>query len=130
MTVTIDLNVILDLLLERGEYGASLELLTLCKQEKMVGFLPSHGIPTIYYVLRKSIGHEHALEAIKKLLPSLKIFAVDHQIIERAIDLNFSDFEDAIIAASAETSGSQFIITRDIRDFRSSAVQAISPETC
>ncbi|HZK76934.1 MAG TPA: PIN domain-containing protein [Candidatus Kapabacteria bacterium] len=128
MTVTIDLNVVLDMLLQRGQYGACLELLTLCKEARIRGLLPSHGIPTIYYILRKSIGHERSLEAVRKLLKSVEVFPVSKEIVLHAFDLNFSDFEDAIIAASAEASGSTFIITRDARHFRSSRIRAISPE--
>jgi len=37
------------------------------------------------------------------------------------------DFEDAAVAAVAETSGSAFVVTRNIVDFAKSLVAAITP---
>jgi hypothetical protein len=39
----------------------------------------------------------------------------------------FSDFEDAAVAYTASERGASFIITRNIADFKSSPVPAISP---
>jgi predicted nucleic acid-binding protein len=128
MTVTIDLNVILDMFLKRGEYAAALELLTLCKDGKLKGNIPSHGLPTIYYVIRKQKGHEEAIWAIKYLLEFLNVIPVGLETMRRASNANFGDFEDAIVAQAADESGSAFIITSNTKDFSLSNVQAISPE--
>lgn len=128
MTVTIDLNVILDMFLKRGEYAAALELLTLCKDGKLKGNIPSHGLPTIYYVIRKQKGHEEAIWAIKYFLEFLDVVPVGLETMRRASIANFGDFEDAIVAQAAEESGSSFIITSNTKDFSLSNVQAISPE--
>jgi predicted nucleic acid-binding protein len=128
MTVTIDLNVVLDMLLRRGEYAACLELLTLCKDGKVKGNIPSHGIPTIYYIVRKSKGHEAALIAVKYLLEFLDVIPVGTDVLQLASVSNFGDFEDAIVAKSAEMSGARYIVTSNIRDFSSSIVPAITPE--
>jgi predicted nucleic acid-binding protein len=128
MSVTIDLNVILDMLLRRGEYAACLELLTLCKDGKLKGTIPSHGLPTIYYVIRKQRGHETALAAIKYLLEFLDVVPVDAEMMRRASIANFKDFEDAIVAQAAEESESTYIITSNGKDFLTSRIPAISPE--
>lgn len=128
MTVTIDLNVVLDLLLQRGEYGASLEILTLAKEEKITGLLPSHAIPTIYYIIRKAIGRQKAMDAVRKLLAAVDITPVTKEMLERDITLNFSDFEDAVVAAAAEASHSECIVTGNERDFATSAVPAVTAE--
>jgi predicted nucleic acid-binding protein len=128
MIVTIDLNVILDMFLKRGEYAASLELLTLCKDGKLKGNIPSHGLPTIYYVIRKQKGHEEAIWAIKYLLEFLDVFPVGLETMRRASIANFGDFEDAIVAQAAEESGSSYIVTSNTKDFLKSNVLAISPE--
>ena len=128
MTVTIDLNVILDMFLKRGEYAAALELLTLCKDGKLKGNIPSHGLPTIYYVIRKQKGHEEAIWAIKYLLEFLDVIPVGLETTRRASNANFGDFEDAIVAQAAKESGSAYIITSNTKDFLLSNVSAISPE--
>ena len=125
MTVTIDLNVILDMFLKRGEYAAALELLTLCKDGKLKGNIPSHGLPTIYYVIRKQKGHEEAIWAIKYLLEFLDVIPVGLETTRRASNANFGDFEDAIVAQAAKESGSAYIITSNTKDFLLSNVSAI-----
>jgi hypothetical protein len=47
--------------------------------------------------------------------------------IQEAICLNFSDFEDAVIAATALREGVSYIITRNTSDFIGSPVPAITP---
>ena len=128
MTVTIDLNVILDMFLKRGEYAAALELLTLCKDGKLKGNIPSHGLPTIYYVIRKQKGHEEAIWAIKHLLEFIDVIPVGLETMRRASNANFGDFEDAIVAQAAEEGGSSYIVTGNTKDFSLSNAQAITPE--
>src|SRR5687767_7812160 len=101
MVVTIDLNVLLDLFLKRNGYGAALELLTLCKDGEVIGCMPSHGLPTVYYILRKKVGNDKALEAISYLLDFLDVTPVGKEILLNARNINLADYEDAIIVASA-----------------------------
>jgi hypothetical protein len=46
----------------------------------------------------------------------------------RARSLDFEDFEDAVVATSAEAAGCEVIITRNLTDFASSPVPALTPE--
>jgi predicted nucleic acid-binding protein len=47
----------------------------------------------------------------------------------RRKDLKISDFEDAIIAAIAMREKTDYIITRNTKDFSKSPVPAITPDT-
>ena len=127
MIVTIDLNVVLDLILLRGDHESCQELLSRCKDHTITGFLPPHAIPTIYYILRKNIGHEKAIDAIGKLLDAVEIAHLSKGVFRNAIALHFSDFEDAVVAAAAESVGSDFIVTSNRKDFHKSLIPAISP---
>jgi predicted nucleic acid-binding protein len=42
--------------------------------------------------------------------------------------LGWEDFEDAVVAAAAESSGCDAIVTRNVRDFRATPVAAVTPE--
>ncbi len=128
MVVTIDLNVILDIFLKRDGYLASLELLTLCKDGKITCCLPSHGVPTIYYLLKKNIGHERAMEIVSYLLDFVDVVPVGKTTLRTALEINLSDFEDSVIVASAIESKSESIITSNLKDFKLSPVPAISAE--
>ena len=88
--------------------------------------LPSHGIPTLYYLIRKSQGQQKALEVVDKLLENIRILPIDKTMLLDARKLNFDDFEDAIVAVAAKESGSKFIITSNEKDYRASAIPAIS----
>lgn len=128
MIVTIDLNVIVEVLLGREDREVCEKILTLCKRGRIDGRLPSHALPTIYYVARPKIGNDKALIAIDELNDDLTITPVDNALIRKARSLNISDFEDAIVAASAVESKSDFIITKNSKDFAASPVPAITPE--
>jgi len=61
------------------------------------------------------------------LLQAFYTSAVDHAVLQRALQMEFSDFEDAIQSASAFEEGLDFIVTRDPQDFKNSPVKALSP---
>jgi len=126
--ITIDLNVVLDVYLERDNFLASAEILTFCKEGELEGYTPSHGIPTIYYILRSKIGHERAIAIVDDLIEMLTVVPVGNELLRSARRLSFRDFEDAIVAASAIESKSDFIITKNSKDFAASPVPAITPE--
>ena len=102
--------------------------MTLCKERAFEGCIPSHGIPTIYYVLRSKIGHERAIAIVDRLIEILTVVPVGNALLRSARRLNFRDFEDAIVSASAIESKSDFIITKNLKDFTTSPVPAITPE--
>ena len=128
MKITVDLNVILDVFLKRGDYIACEQIVTLCEEKVCDGYIPSHGIPTIYYVLQSNVGRKTALEIVDDLIEMLTVVPVDNALLRSARRLAFRDFEDAIVAASAVESKSDFIITKNSRDFADSPVPAITPE--
>jgi hypothetical protein len=60
-------------------------------------------------------------------LTIFEVATVDRQVIDRALVMNLPDFEDAVQAAAAEGVGADYIITRNVGDFRRSPVRAILP---
>ena len=46
----------------------------------------------------------------------------------RARTLGWDDFEDAVVAAAAESAGCDALVTRNVKDFRDSPVPALTPE--
>ncbi len=128
MIVTIDLNVFLDVFLERGDFLAEATVVSLSDEKIIQGCVPSHGIPTLYYILRKTLRHSIAVENITKILANIIILPVDKGILQKALSLNFPDYEDAVVAVAAEISNSEYIITNNSKDFQMSKVPAISPK--
>ena len=126
MNVTIDLNIFLDFFLRRGEHEAALELLSLCKEKAITGFTPSHGLPTVYYLLRKNLGNEKALHAIDYLLQFLEITPINKELLIKARKKEFSDYEDAIVFTSATQNNSEFIVTSNIKHFKQSEIPVVT----
>ncbi len=53
---------------------------------------------------------------------------MDYGVLEDALRLNGSDFENCVTTASARAAGCQLIVTRDPKGFRHSSVRAFTPE--
>ena len=48
--------------------------------------------------------------------------------MEKALTSEIDDFEDAVIEASSSKEKVEYILTRNIKDFKKSIVHAITPE--
>ena len=129
MRVLFDTNVILDALLKRRPFFlAAGELMALVEAKKLSGFLSAITPPTILYVARKTMGGGGGRDEIRKLLMLFDVARVDKQILQLALEEDFSDYEDGVIHRSALAVRAQGIVTRNTRDFKNSAIPVYSPE--
>ena len=129
--VLIDSDVILDLLLDREPFAdLSERIFESLVAGRMQGYVTSAALLNIYYITRKALGRNTALDCVRRLLETdgLEVFAVDKQHIQTALNFELTDFEDAVQAAVAEVAEIDFIVTRNTRDFRQSPVPAVLPE--
>lgn len=125
----LDLNVILDVLQQRVPfYQASARILSQIVQGRASGFVAGHGLTTIFYIVRRYADTKGAEDAIDWLLSNLEIAPQDKGTFVRARSLPFGDFEDAALASAAESAGCDHIVTRNVADFASSPVPALTPE--
>ena len=129
MRVLFDTNVVLDVLLERHPFSeTAAAIFSGVEKGEIVGFLCATTITTIYYLVSKAFNRNKADECIKKLLNLFEIAAVNRPVLETARNLNFKDFEDAVIYASAIHSGCNCVVTRNARDFSRTEISVFSPE--
>lgn len=106
MRILIDTNVVLDFLLEREPFVEDAgKLFKKIDADEIEGFIAATTITNIYYIVRKAAGVIAAQDAITQILIDLHICAVDREILEQAIALNFQDFEDAVQCACAIAHG-------------------------
>ena len=118
MKVLVDTNIILDVLLDREPFVEDgMALFKLIEAGKIQGFIAATTITNIFYILRKMLGRDAAIEAIKRLLLSFELCAVNRQVVEWAINKNLKDFEDGVQAACAVVGCLDVIVTRDTSDF-------------
>ena len=128
MTITVDINVLLDVFQQREpHYAASAQILSLVISGNLKGIRPAHGLTTLYYLVRKQDTKAAAEAALDEVLRYFKIGNLDDAGWQRARLLPMSDFEDSAVAVVAEVSGSTLILTRNVGDFAQSPVPAITP---
>ena len=84
---------------------------------------------TIYYVLKKGLTRDELLSLINDLQSIVSILPVDARVIANAAKSEFKDFEDAVQYFTALSASSDYIITRNIKDYTHSAIKAVTPQT-
>lgn len=128
MKVTVDLNVLLDVVQNRvPHYHASEEVLHRARLGEFAAVLPGHALTTIHYIIEKYASTDVANQTVDELLSDFAVHPVDKANFQRARQLPVKDFEDAVVAVVAEATGSDYIVTRNVPDFLGSSVPAITP---
>ncbi len=129
MIVLFDTNVILDILQKREPFFAdSYKALRKSLEADADCLISATAATDIFYVLRKALqSSENAKEHIEQLSQLVTFADVQGMDIHTALMRSMPDFEDAVVDAVAERNGARYIITRNIKDFAGSAVQAITP---
>ena len=127
--VLFDVNVALDVLLDRKPFvQGSAAAWAAVETGAAEGLLAAHAVTTIHYLARKEMGATGARQIISAILRVFRVAAVDGAVIQEALRLSFSDFEDAVTAAAAKLAGCDYIVTRDPKGFRGSPVRSLTPE--
>jgi predicted nucleic acid-binding protein len=127
--ILFDTNVVLDVLLDRRPYApASAAAWAVVETGVSEGMLAAHSVTTIHYLVRKELGNIKSRRIISAILRVFGVAAVDGTVLQEALQLPFSDFEDAVTAAAARLAGCQWIVTRDPKGFRGSPVRCLTPE--
>ncbi len=128
MKILIDTNVVLDLLLEREPFlETAILLFEKIERGNFTGYIAATTITNIFYIIRKTEGHEVALGAINRLLIGLHFCGVDRHTVETALNLGLKDFEDSIQLACATLNQLDGIVTRDRKDFIGSPLPIYTP---
>lgn len=124
----LDVDVLLDVFTQRHPYYEnSATLLALIERGKMKGMAAAHGLTTLFYLTAKYTSNSQARMAISELLQLLSVAVVNQQVIEQALALPMGDFEDAVQMAAAMQSGADYLVTRNVKDYKSSPLPAIRP---
>ena len=128
MKVLFDTNVVLDHLLGREPFVSNAEqLLNLVDTGRIDGIICSTTATTIHYLASKAVGAPAAMEYLRQLLSIFDVATVDRDVLKGALDLGFSDFEDAVLHEAACKAGAVAIVTRNGRDFTRSALPVFDP---
>jgi predicted nucleic acid-binding protein len=129
MTVLIDTNVVLDVLLERHPFSEdSFVIFQLANLERFTGYISASAVTDIFYISQKKLGKKGAKEAIKHMLHIYSPATVTDEDIYKALDLTWDDFEDSVQFTVGEGLSADYIVTRNTQDYSSGHIPAVTPE--
>jgi predicted nucleic acid-binding protein len=121
--IFLDTNVILDLLGERVPFYDSIaKVATLADQKKLAIIVSPLSFTTVNYVLNKYESSESVLNKLRKFKIICEVCEVNEETIDKALNSNFKDYEDAVQYFSALQSNCSIIITRNGKDFKNSKI--------
>ncbi len=128
--IFLDTNIILDFLGEReGFYEASAKIMTLADKKKIQVYTSPSSISNVFYVLTRYENSKIALEKIRKFKLLCSMSVMDDEVVEKAINSDFKDFEDAMQYFSALASNCNIIITRNEKDFKNAMIPVMNAES-
>lgn len=128
MKLLLDINVLLDVLLDREPWSnAAARLLSAIETGRANGYVAAHTLPTIYYVLAQARDRQTASTAVAGLLEIVDIVPAERADLRRALSLPMPDFEDAVQAAASIRIEAAYLVTRNERDFRRAPIRVADP---
>lgn len=128
MKTLIDTNVILDVLCNRQDFvDDSLKVFKYCEANQITGYISALSIPNIVYIMRKELDSGKIKEILTTLTSIFTVVDLRESDLLKAADMDFSDYEDALQSVCAARAKVNFIVTRNIKDFKNSTIPAIKP---
>jgi hypothetical protein len=125
----LDSDVLLDWLLNERPFSLFMEgLLT---ESRILNIKVSTSvliIANINFILSKKTNSSTAKKGLRTLVNAVNILPFDSDIINLALNSNFSDFEDSIQYYIAERYNCDIIITRNIKDYKKSTIPVLTAE--
>ena len=130
MIILIDTNIILDYLIPRMPFiDIANDVLNLCFHQKCSGYIATHSITNIFYILRKQFTISERKKLLLDLCDFIEVAGIQKkQVIDALSNENFDDFEDCLQVECAKLVNADYIVTRNIADFSTSPIHAILPE--
>ena len=116
MKLVLDSDVLLDFLLARSGFVLEIDHLVQNQYEWRLDLATSACVlQNVHYIARRG-GFTLPNEVLEMLLERVTVIPVCGEHLERA--LSFNDFEDAVLAYAAAEWGADYLITRNLKDFR------------
>lgn len=128
MKILIDTNIILDVMCNRKDFVEdALKVFRFCETRRLTGCISALSIPNIVYIMRKQLDREKIKEVLVTLTSLFSVIELKESDLLKATDMNFSDYEDAVQAVCAMRIKADYIVTRNVKDYKNSKVPAVTP---
>ena len=128
MRLLIDGNILLDVLQKREpHYEDSAKVWKMCETDMVDGHISALTFANLVYVMRKELDAEKVNEVLEKMSLIFSFEDLTVSDMNKAAEMRWADFEDAVQAATAKRIHADYIITRNVKDFKNSEVIAFTP---
>jgi len=129
MRILLDTNVIMDYIVKREPFSNNAEkVIDLCMEKSIQGCIAAHTVPNLYFILRKHLTTDQRRDILLKVCKMFTVIGIDTNKLESALqNIEFDDFEDCLQVECAKDFKTDFIITRNTKDFQGSIVPVIEP---
>jgi predicted nucleic acid-binding protein len=128
MKALLDLNVLLDFLNKRQFHAEAARILGLAGEGRIDAFVSAHEITTLAYFLDKEgTPGDDFRQVLSLLFELVDVLPVDGEALEKALYSKMGDYEDAVLETVSLHAGLDYIVTRNVKDFKKSRVEAVNP---
>ncbi len=120
----------MDYLLEREPFFEDArEVVLSCTDGKTKRCIAAHSISNIFFIMRKDYNAKERREVLLNLCKIFDVEGIDKaKLISGLSNKDFSDFEDCLQMECAKSYEADYIVTRNISDYVTSEIKAISPK--
>jgi hypothetical protein len=94
---------------------------------EIVGLVAANSWITLFYLYARDQSADQARVHLTELLQFLSVAAVDQTVIERAMNLPYKDFEDAVQMMAAVRAGADYVLSRNVQDFKAGPLPVLQP---
>lgn len=128
--ILIDTNVLLDYILMREPYSEDAKKVILsCTDGDTKGCIAAHSISNMFFILRKDYTSKERRELPSAICKIFDVEGIDKaKLLEGLSNEEFTDFEDCLQMECAKAYGAEYIVTRNVADYKKSEVKAILPK--
>lgn len=127
--ILVDTNVLLDYLLIREPFYEDAEkIVHACVEGTIKGCIAAHSISNMFFILRKDYNTKERREVLSSLCAIFDVEGIDKAKLLSALqNEDFSDFEDCLQMECAKAYNAEYIVTRNLSDYKTSEIQVILP---
>jgi predicted nucleic acid-binding protein len=129
MKIFLDTNVIIDFLTKREPFVEEIkDIFQLSFEGKYQLYVSSVTITNTFYIISRLENTASAKKNILKLMDLVNVLNIGQTTIRKALESKFKDFEDGVQNYCAEESNIKTIVTRNVKDFKSSSLIVLTPK--
>lgn len=129
--ILVDVNVCLDLLLDRKPYvESSGKLFEIAEKGQIRLFVSGLSFDTLFYIMRPAMGAEKAMNVLREFRAHVDVATVNSDVVDKALEAGWKDLEDALQYYCASENECGILITRNKSDFKkgNEPIKVFTPE--